>query len=69
MNEQSVADLASAGAVGDKADKASADHTDDLIRRCVVVLDKVDERTVLVGGKGKKAALIASGAYSGENAR
>jgi hypothetical protein len=65
----SVADLAGAGAVGHEAHETSADNTDDLVSGSGVVLDKIDKRTVLVRGEGKKAALVTSGAHTGEDAR
>jgi len=49
-----------------KNHKAACDLADKALQDA---LDKIDERTVLVRGEGKKAALVTSGAYTGEHAR
>ena len=63
---RSVADFAGASAIRHKPNKTSTHNTDDVIRGRVVVFNKVDKRTVLVGSECKKSSLVASSANAGE---
>jgi hypothetical protein len=65
---RSVANFASAGAVGHEANETGTNHADDFVGRSRVVLDEIDKRTVFICGECKKSTLIAGSTDTSEHA-